>query len=75
MSDIIAVVSDPYGTTSTDTTVTASQTTVPPNSIENMVDVDLTTLTDGAILIYKNNTAMWTASTLLDAQDMEGGQY
>lgn len=76
MADIIAIVSDPYGsTTDSGTTVTASQTSVPPNTIENMLDVDLQQLTDGALLIYKNNTAKWTASTLLDAQDMEGGQY
>ena len=76
MADIIAIVDDPYGSqTDSGTTVTASQTSVPPNTIENMLDVDLQQLTDGALLIYKNNTAKWTASTLLDAQDMEGGQY
>jgi hypothetical protein len=76
MPDIIAIVEDPTGSsTGNDTTVTASQTTVPPNTIENMLDVDLQQLTDGSLLIYKNTTAKWTASTLLDKQSMEGGHY
>jgi hypothetical protein len=75
MADIIAVVSDPYGVSTTGTAVTASPTSVPPNSIEAMADVNLTGLTDGAVLVYKNNTALWTATTTLDAQDMEGGEF
>lgn len=76
MPDIIAIVEDPTGSsTGNDTTVVASQTTVPPNTIENMLDVDLQQLTDGSLLIYKNTTAKWTASTLLDKQSMEGGHY
>jgi hypothetical protein len=76
MADIIATVSDPYGgETESGSTVSVSQTSVPPNTIENMLDVDLQSLTNGSILIYKNNTAKWTASTNLDAQNMEGGEF
>lgn len=75
MPDIIATVDDPYGSTSSGTTVTASQTSIAPNTIENMLDVDLQQLTDGSLLIYKNTTAKWTASTLLDKQNMEGGEF
>lgn len=77
MADIIATVVDPYGSLSDSnaTTITADQTSVPPNTIENMLDVDLQQLTDGALLVYQNNTAKWTASTLLDKQSMEGGEF
>jgi hypothetical protein len=76
MADIIATVSDPYGSeTESGVTVTAAATSIAPNTIENMLDVDLQTLTDGALLIYKNNTAKWTASTMLDKQNMEGGEF
>jgi hypothetical protein len=76
MADIIATVSDPYGSvTESGTTVTAASTSIPPNTIENMLDVDLQGLTDGALLIYKNTTAKWSASTLLDKQNMEGGEF
>ena len=77
MADIIAVVEDPSGGSSgsAGSTVTVSSTSVPPNSIENMSDVDLQGLRNGAVLVYKNNTAKWTASTTLDAQNMEGGEF
>lgn len=76
MADIIATVDDPYGSSlQSGTTVTATPTSISPNTIENMLDVDLQTLTDGALLIYKNNTSKWTASTMLDKQNMEGGEF
>lgn len=77
MSDqtIIAIVDDPTGSGSESGGLVVSSTSIPPNSIENMADVDFAGLTDGALLIYKNNTAKWTASTLLDKQNMEGGEF
>lgn len=77
MSDqnIIAVVEDPTGSGAESGSLIVSTSSIPPNSIENMADVDLTGLTDGALLIYRNNTASWTASTLLDKQFMEGGEF
>ena len=75
MADIIATVEDPTGSGSDTGTLVVSSSNIVPNSIENMADVDLTGLTDGALLIYKNNTAKWSASTLLDKQNMEGGEF
>lgn len=77
MSDptIIAIVEDPTGSGSDSGTLVVSSASIPPNSIENMADVDLTGLTDGALLIYQNNTARWTASTMLNKQNMEGGEF
>lgn len=72
---IIATVEDPTGSGSESGGLIISASSVPSNSIENMADVDFSGLTDGALLIYKNNTAKWTASTLLDKQNMEGGEF
>jgi len=46
-------------------------------SISNIADVDVTTngKVTGSILIYRETTQKWTASTTLDAQNMEGGYY
>jgi len=46
-------------------------------SISNIADVDVTTngKVNGSILIYKTTTNKWTASTTLDAQNMEGGEF
>jgi hypothetical protein len=67
---VIATVSDPSGTD-----VNATLTSVPSNSVANMSDVDLQELQDGSLLIYKNATSKWTASRLLDQQNLEGGYY
>ena len=46
-------------------------------SMSNIADVDVTTngKVNGSILVYKTTTNKWTASTVLDAQDMEGGEF
>jgi len=46
-------------------------------SISNIADVDVTTngKINGSILIYRTTTNKWTASTTLDAQNMEGGEF
>lgn len=75
MSEITAIVSDPYGEGNNGISVMASSTSISPNSIEGMLDVDLQQLTNGAVLVYKNNTTKWTATTLLDEQNMEGGEF
>ena len=40
-------------------------------------DVDGSTngLIDGSVLVYKTNTRKWTATTTLDAQNMDGGEF
>lgn len=38
-------------------------------------DVDTTNKQNGSVLVYKTNSSRWTATTLLDLQTMEGGEY
>ena len=46
-------------------------------SISNIADIDLTTngTVNGSVLVYKASTNKWTATTILDSQDVTGGQY
>lgn len=46
-------------------------------SISNIGDVDVTTngTVNGSVLVYKTTTNKWTSTTVLDAQDVTGGQY
>lgn len=44
-------------------------------SISNIADVDTTTKINGSVLVYKTTTNKWTSTTILDAQDVTGGQY
>ncbi len=44
-------------------------------SISNIADVDNTTKINGSVLVYKTTTNKWTSTTILDAQDVTGGQY
>jgi len=46
-------------------------------SMSNIADVDVTTngKINGSILVYRTTTNKWTASTTLDAQNMEGGEF
>jgi len=46
------------------------------NTLANMAtDVDITDLDDGSLLIYKTNINKWKASTTLDQQDVDAGEY
>lgn len=38
-------------------------------------DIDLTQLSGGALLVYNTQTQKWTATTLLDQQTVESGQF
>jgi hypothetical protein len=77
MSDIIATVD----ITSNDVVVTAvgiqgSSAVLGPDSTLNSIgNVDAVNPVNGSLLIYKTGTSKWTASTLLDAQNMEGGEF
>jgi hypothetical protein len=77
MSDITATVD----ITSYDVTVTAvgiqgSSAVLGPDSTLNSIgNVDAVNPVNGSLLIYKTGTSKWTASTLLDAQNMEGGEF
>jgi hypothetical protein len=46
-------------------------------SMDNIADVDMTTngKNNGSVLVYKTTTNKWTATTTLDAQNMEGGEF
>ena len=46
-------------------------------SMSNIADVDVTTngKLNGSLLVYRTTTNKWTASTTLDAQNMEGGEF
>jgi hypothetical protein len=77
MSDITATVD----ITSNDVVVTAvgiqgSSAVLGPDSTLNSIgNVDAVSPVNGSLLIYKTGTSKWTASTLLDAQNMEGGEF
>jgi hypothetical protein len=44
-------------------------------SLDEMSDIDLTSLGSGSLLIYNTQTQKWTATTLLDQQTVESGQF
>jgi hypothetical protein len=46
-------------------------------SMDNIADVDVTTngKNNGSVLVYRTTTNKWTATTTLDAQNMEGGEF
>ena len=44
-------------------------------SISGLLDVDAFNPNNGSVLVYKTITNKWTASTTLDAQNMEGGEF
>lgn len=46
-----------------------------PNMLSESNDVDVIDIKDGAILVYNSATNKWTATTVLDSQNMEGGEY
>ena len=84
MAEIIAVVDDPTQSVITATTSTGATTIITSSSLTNpqsvdslsaIGNVDTTTLNNGALLVYKTNTNMWTSTTTLDAQNMEGGEF
>ena len=43
--------------------------------ISEISDVDALNPVNGSLLIFKTTTNKWTASTTLDAQNMEGGEF
>ena len=43
--------------------------------IEGLINVNTSVKTNGSVLVYKAATSMWTSTTTLDAQNMEGGEF
>ena len=85
MADTIAIVDTDGITTSAtlanETTVLLASTNLAaPSTVQSLSDIgDVDTTTNGkvngAILVYKAITNMWTSTTTLDAQNMEGGEF
>lgn len=88
MADIIAIVDIPEElvvTTGTGSALsdgglplTSATTLNNPTYVESVSDianVDTANLNDGSVLVYRTITNKWTATTTLDAQDMEAGEY
>jgi hypothetical protein len=44
-------------------------------SFAELQDIDLSQLGAGSLLIYNTQTQKWTATTLLDQQTVESGQF
>jgi len=73
MADILATVA-----TSNNVTVSAVGIQGPSGAattISSISDVDAGNTVDGSILVFKQLTSKWTATTILDNQDMEGGEF
>lgn len=60
-----------------DTTVVVTGVLAPASqtSISSAPDIDLTNLTNGAVLVYQENTAKWQATKTLENQVMNGGFF
>ena len=84
MSDITATVLtnttvvatvDPAASSTTVSAVGIQGLSASNVGISGLADVDALLPDDGAVLVFKLNTNKWTASTTLDAQNMEGGEF
>lgn len=82
MSDIVAYVQYDDAITSVsssnDVTVTAvgiQGLSASDMAVNNLSDVDASTLVNGSVLVFKTNTNKWTSTTTLDAQNMEAGEF
>jgi len=83
MADIVAVVTpdQALSVAVSEGVLTLSQTNLAaPAVVESMTDIKDTDMTtfgklDGSVLVYKASTNKWTATRILDAQDVTGGQY
>lgn len=61
--------------TTTVTTVGETGLTGSTGSMSEILDVDATAKTDGSVLVYKTLSSKWTATTLLEQQELNGGHY
>lgn len=44
-------------------------------NLSSILDVDVSNLADGSLLVYNDNINKWVASTNLNKQNMDGGFY
>lgn len=83
MADTIAVVTPDQALSvavSDTSLVTATSNLNNPiylESLNNVGDIDMNSngKQEGSVLVYRTTTNKWTASTTLDAQNMEGGEF
>lgn len=45
------------------------------SSVSALGDIDVTTLVNGSVLVYKSSTQKWTSTTTLEDQYMNGGAF
>ena len=72
--DVFSVTTSEVETT---TVQSSEQNTSSVESRAKIGDVDTSTngKNNGSILVYRTTTNKWTATTTLDAQNMEGGEF
>jgi hypothetical protein len=63
------------GSSSTVSAVGIQGASASQTGIGGLNDVDALSPNNGSVLVYKTNTSKWTATTTLDAQNMEGGEF
>jgi hypothetical protein len=56
-------------------TVIVNQAGKISRKLSDLIDVDVSTKTDGSILIYNENQSKFVASTLLEKQEINGGHF
>lgn len=74
MSNEITVSIQEEGTFNVVTNI-ASPTVVESMGAIGNVDITTNGQVNGSVLVYKTATNRWTATTILDAQDVTGGHY
>jgi hypothetical protein len=57
------------------TTVGETGLTGASGLLSDITDVDTTAKTDGSVLVYKLANSKWTATTILEQQEMNGGFF
>ena len=62
-------------TTNIQTIVTGIMGPPGAGTFSQLRDIDLTQLGSGSLLVYNTQTQKWTATTLLDQQTVESGQF
>lgn len=82
MTDIVAVVQevDVFSTAQIQEQdlINVSTTLYNPPTVPRLADVgdvDADGVTNGSVLVFKTNTNKWMATTTLDLQNMEGGEF
>jgi hypothetical protein len=51
------------------------KSSVGANQVNKLDDIDVTNLSDGSVLVYSQSSSKWEATTVLEKQQVECGQY